>query len=143
MSVDRRLATLIGTVMLLSIMAAPAGATIEGVGDPLNLVPSCFLGAPTPSADADTPFHVGHGWIVEPSGERHKVGQWTFDLWVDGVLQRSKLDVSTNGQPHGEFLERRYISNFDSGLPVGTYTFVGVWTIPDDTYVCERDITFD
>jgi hypothetical protein len=142
MSIGRRLFALIGAVALLFVVASPAGAAIDRVGDPLNLVPTCFFGAETPSADADAPFHVGHGFGLDP-GDNKKIGHWTFDLWVDGVKQYSKLDVSAIGQPEGSFLERRYISNFSNGLPAGVHSFVGIWTSPDGSDVCERDITFD
>ena len=130
MTFGRGTMALIASAALVVVVASPAGAAIDRVGDPLNLVPGCFFGAEVPAQEADEPFHVGHGFVVDP-GVHTQIGHWTFDLWVDDAKQRSKLDVSAINPAEGEFLERRYISNFPVGLPAGDHTFRAVWTTQD------------
>lgn len=59
-----------------------------------------------------------------------------FDLYLDGVLQPSTVDVDLNGGSLGKL----HLTNYPSGLPAGTYTFVGLNTI-DGVVVLTRTAT--
>jgi hypothetical protein len=84
-----------------------------------------IFGGPATFA-ADTPFHVEHGI----SCARPDVGdcinaQTHFDLYVDGALQPSTVDIDNLG----DSLLKSNLTNYPMGLPAGTYTFTGVFVL--------------
>ena len=90
---------------------------------------------------ADAPFHIEHGFSCGEGDNACKQDQLTanadFDLYLDGVLQPSTVDVDRD--PDGS-KSRLHLTNYPSGLPAGTYTFDGVWSL-NGTIVQERTKT--
>lgn len=141
-----------GEISRLTQIATPtpslSPSPLESVGEPLILL-GCFEDppwGPEPPA-AGEPFHVIHGWRNDP-GVATKIGQYTFDLLVDGVKQQSVLVMQAQEPPgspaeDGQFLAKAYLTNFPDGL-TGDHTLTGVWTNPwDDPYTCEYELSFD
>jgi hypothetical protein len=141
-----------GEISRLTQIATPtpslSPSSLESVGEPLVLL-GCFEDppwGPEPPA-AGEPFHVIHGWLIDP-GVADKIGQFTFELLVDGVKQQSVLVMQALEPPaspaeNGEFLAKWYLTNFPDGLS-GDHTLTGVWTNPwDDPYTCEYELSFD
>jgi hypothetical protein len=118
-----------------AVAAMPAAANQnERVGVRIDLL------ADTPTEiEAETPFHVAHGWWMFPSRQQapepvaapQAPGKSGFRLEIDGVAQQ--LDfvdrwVDIERKHAGlQFLGRLWVFNFPSGLPAGTYTFTAVW----------------
>lgn len=105
------------------VAAVPAVAAEPPVGAQINLV----AGTPT-TFDADTPFHVLHGWGLVP-GDVQAVGIADFTLDVDGVDQGagSLQNTATAG---GLAVVKLKLFNFEDGLPAGTHVLTGHWTLP-------------
>ena len=62
-----------------------------------------------------------------------------FDLYLDGALQRSTVDVENS--PSGWV--KLNLTNYPAGLSAGRHTFVGVWISDGDVYsVMSARITF-
>ena len=120
----RRLLAIAGCLAALLVIALPAEANNKPTtGAQLGLGPL----APTTFA-ADTPFYIEAGFVCD-LGDGNCFSEEInanagFDLYLDGVLQQSTVDVDRIGG----FLGRLYLTNYPSGLPAGTYTFVGVNT---------------
>ena len=118
----RRLFVLVGCVAAVLLVALPATANNKPTtGTRIGLF------APPATFAADTPFFVEHGFACELGDGVCLGGQISarssFTLSVDGVLQASTVDVNNAGG----VLTKLYLTNFPSGLPAGTHTFVGVW----------------
>jgi len=115
----------VGCVAAVLVVALPASANNKPTtGARLGLGPS----APSTFA-ANTPFHMEAGFVCG-LGEGTCLGNQIsanagFDLYLDGVLQPSTVDVD---RIEGD-LGKLYLTNYASGLPAGTYTFVGVNTL--------------
>jgi hypothetical protein len=116
----RRLAVLLGCLAALLVVALPATA---------NQKPTTgtriALGNPPATFPANTPFHIEHGFTCELADANCMAEQISdrgdFDLFLDGVLQRSTVDVDViDGS-----IRKLRLTNYPSGLPGGTYTFVG------------------
>jgi len=88
--------------------------------------------------DANTPFHVAHGWdyptiMGTATLNGGAPGRHYFTLKVDGVdrqfsfLERTVL----NNIEWGDYLWRYYLTiwvfNFPDGFDVGSHTFTGQW----------------
>ena len=121
----RRYLVLAGCVAALLVVALPAAANDKPTtGTRIALGP---LG-PTTFA-ANTPFHIEHGFVCDVGNAeclREQISANAgFDLYLDGVLQPSTVDVDLNGGA----LSKLYLTNYPSGLPAGTHTFVGVNTL--------------
>ena len=124
----RRLVPLIALVGALLVVAAPASASdISPTGTPLYFTDTTFA--------ANMPFYVEHGFVCNPGPDFHAdcqyFGTGTFSLYVDGVLQPSTKIVTLVPDQYGVFgvLSELWLTNFPNGLPAGTYTFMGVWTL--------------
>jgi len=90
---------------------------------------------PPPTFPADTPFYVEHGSFCDPT-----VGDTAadcmnanthFDLYLDGNLQPSKVDIENS--PAGWV--KLNLSNYGAGLTAGRHTFVGVWVQSGSPYL--------
>lgn len=120
-----RLLLFVGCVAAVLVVALPAAANNKPTaGTPIPLGP---LG-PT-SFPANTPFHIEHGFECA-LGDANCIAEQIsanagFDLSLDGVLQESTVDVDVIDGA----IVRRHLTNYPSGLPAGTYTFVGVHTL--------------
>jgi hypothetical protein len=112
--------------VLVLVVAAPVSAREGGqgaVGERINILfqdPTTF--------DANTPFHVFHGFAVEPSADLSPVGRYTFRLEVDGVDQ-GKGQLVNEALP-SEAISRRWLFNFQDGLPAGDHLLEGRWYEP-------------
>ena len=113
----------VGVILVLAVAALPATAEEMPEGPRIDLV----FGATT-QFPADSPFHVIHGWGLDPS-QTVAVGQADFRLEVDGIDQgRGSLQNSVIGDGGG--LVRLWLYNFHNGLPQGPHTLVGRWFLP-------------
>jgi hypothetical protein len=76
---------------------------------------------------ADTPFYIEHGSACEAAAGDSAAdcmnADTHFDLYVDGSLQPSKVDIENS--PAGWI--KLNLTNYPAGLPAGRHTFVGVW----------------
>ena len=132
----RRFLAIAGCIAAVLVAALPAAANNKPTtGAPIPLGP---LG-PTSFA-ADTPFHIEHGFtcdLGDASCIKDQIsGNADFDLYLDGVLQPSTVDVDLIDGVLG----KRHLTNYPSGLPAGTYTFVGVHSL-NGTVVLTRTKT--
>jgi hypothetical protein len=82
-----------------------------------------IFGGPTTFA-ADTPFHIEHGLMCARPGVSACTNAAShFDLYLDGVLQPSTVDIDNLG----DSLLKSNLTNYPTGLPAGSHTFVGVF----------------
>lgn len=129
----------VGFVAAALVVALPAAANNKPTtGTPLPLGP---LGPTT--FPANSPFHIKHGFTCE-LGDANCIAEQIsanagFDLYLDGVLQPSTVDVDVIDGVLGKL----YLTNYPSGLPAGTYTFVGVHTLDGTAVLTQtKTITF-
>jgi len=116
----------VGCVAAVLAVALPAAANDRpSTGTPIPLGP---LGPTT--FPANTPFYIEHGFVCDLGDAaciREQISANAgFDLYLEGVLQPSKVDVDRRD---GGTLSKLYLTNYPSGLPAGTYTFVGINTL--------------
>jgi hypothetical protein len=120
----RRFLALVGCSAALLVTALPATAN-----DKPTTGSQIRLSAPPATFPAATPFFIegGSACNVPNVGDLNDCMNATsyFDLYLDGVLQQSTVDVDLIKTPVGFFLARRYLTNYPSGLPAGSHTFVG------------------
>jgi hypothetical protein len=134
-----RFFVLAGCIAAVLVVALPATANNKPTTGPrLGLSPL----APTTFA-ANSPFHIEAGFTCELADAPCMAGQISanagFDLYLDGVLQPSTVDVDLVDGVLGKL----YLTNYPSGLPAGTYTFVGVNTQDGITVLTRtKTITF-
>ena len=135
----RRLALLVGCVAAVLVVALPASANNKPTtGARLGFSPL----APT-TYPANTPFYIEAGFACDLGDGRCLADQISgtagFDLYLDGVLQPSTVDVDRIDGA----LTKLYLTNYPSGLPAGTYTFVGL-NLQDGavTFTRTKTITF-
>jgi hypothetical protein len=106
------------------VMAAPAAANSKPTTGP-----RISLDGPPAEFDANAPFYVRHGFACDKADASCISalinGTSGFDLYVDGVLQKSSVVVDVGDG----FINKRYLTNFPNGLPAGDHTFVGVWSV--------------
>lgn len=123
--IRRVLLVLAGCSAAVLVAALPAAANSKpatGTRISLNAPPATF--------PANSPFHIEHGFTCD-LGDGSCIGdqisaEGDFDLYLDGALQPSSVDVNRiDGGVIGKF----QLTNYGSGLPAGTYTFVGVNTM--------------
>jgi hypothetical protein len=82
-----------------------------------------IFGGPATFA-ADTPFYIEHGFdCTRPDVSGCTNAQTHFDLYLDGVLQPSTVDIDNLG----DSLLKSNLTNYPTGLPAGTHTFIGVF----------------
>ena len=119
-----RLLLILGCVAAVFVVALPAAANNKpSSGAPVPLGP---LGPTT--FPANTPFHINGGFVCElgdgPCMADEISANAGFDLYLDGVLQPSTVEVDRVGGT----LSKLHVTNYPDGLPAGTYTFVGINT---------------
>lgn len=142
----RRIGLLAALAACVALAASPASAAAPApVGDQLSLLACLDSGSIDPQP-ANTAFHVLHGWGLNP-GEIEDLGQYRFDLSINGEDYRGKLIVETTKDPDApSTMSRRYLYNFPDGLSAGTYTFHAVWSVPEtspfDGIDCTLEIEF-
>lgn len=118
----RRFLVVVGCLVAMLVAVAPAAANNKPTT-------GTRIGLYTPPATfpANTAFYIEHGWACE-LGDGVCLGEQIsahsdFVLTVDGVVQPSTVDVdNVDG-----ILGKLRLTNFPSGLPAGTHTFVGTW----------------
>jgi hypothetical protein len=98
-----------------------------------------IFGGPATFA-ANTPFHIEHGLLcARPDVSDCTNAQSHFDLYLDGVLQPSTVDIDNLG----DFLLKENLTNYPTGLPAGSHTFVGVFISNGTVFgTVTRTITF-
>lgn len=139
----RRVGLIAVLAACVALLAPPASAAPQAAaGDQLWLLDSCFTGVIDPQP-ADTAFHVLHGWSVNPA-DSDDIGQFRFDLSIDGEEYKGKLIVETTKDPDAlGMMSRRYLYNFPDGLSAGTYTFHAVWSVPESSPIDGIDCTLE
>jgi hypothetical protein len=111
------------------VMAAPVAAnSVPTTGTRINLfdAPATF-----PSGTA---FYIEHGTFCEPAVDSASVcmsADTHFDLYLDGALQPSTVDVENSSSG---WLKLN-LTNYPAGLPAGRHTFVGVWVSAGAVYL--------
>jgi hypothetical protein len=134
----RRIVVLVGCIAAVLAVALPATANNK----PTPGTRISMYGPPTGTFPANSPFYIEHGWACELTDRQcmsEQIGKGDFDLYLDGVLQPSKIDVDVVDG----VISKLHLTTYASGLPAGTYTFTGVWTL--DGVVSQtftRTITF-
>jgi len=113
-------------LVCLAALAAAAAAPVAANSVPTTGTRINLFAAPA-TFPAGTPFYVEHGTGCEPSAG-DKISDCLnpdthFDLYLDGVLQPSSLDIENSP---GTSLKLN-LTNYPDGLPAGRHTFVGVW----------------
>ena len=73
---------------------------------------------------ADTPFHIVHGWRMDPAEEEPEL--FKFQLEVDGVYREEDF-IETKPVETG--VARRFVFNFPEGMK-GINVFTGHWLAP-------------
>jgi hypothetical protein len=94
--------------------------------------PGLSVTVPVSTFPANTPFHFDEGFATAPPfappdtnlGMGLDAGTH-FDLSLDGVAQRSQVDIEHVGGASGWF--KGNLTNYPVGLPAGSHTFVGVF----------------
>ena len=136
----QRLALLLSLAAAMLVATAPATANSKPTtGQRINL-----FAPPEPATfPANTPFYIEHGYICDLNDvgciKTQISALSTFSLYVDGVLQRSTVDVDVaNGT-----ISKRYLTNFPAGLPAGVHTFDGVFDLNGFVSDLPATITFN
>lgn len=82
---------------------------------------------PPTTFPANTPFYIEHGSACEAAAGDTAADCMNaathFDLYLDGTLQPSKVDIENS--PEGWI--KLNLTNYPDGLTAGRHTFVGVW----------------
>ncbi len=124
----RRVGIVMAVTALVAVLGAtvPAGAAPAPAGDRINVL----VGDPTVYA-AGTPFHVLHGWGLDPAVNK-PVGRYGFELTLDGEsLGRGRaVTERVDDGAGGTNLSKRWLYNFPAGLSAGDHEFVGTWYAP-------------
>ena len=116
----RRVLVLVGCIAAVLVTAVPATANNN---KPTTGTKISIFGGPATFA-ADTPFHIEHGLLCAlPDVSDCTNAQSHFDLYLDGVLQPSTVDIDNLG----DSLLKENLTNYPTGLPAGSHTFVGVF----------------
>ena len=114
-----------------TLLASLAAALVSVLPATANSKPTTgtriALGNPPATFAAGAVFYVEHGFACALGDAECTADQISanggFDLYVDGVLQPSKIDVEVGDGGITKF----HLTNFASGLSAGTHTFVGLW----------------
>jgi hypothetical protein len=111
------------------VMAAPVAAnSVPTTGTRISLfaAPATF-----PSGTA---FYVEQGSACEPSVDSASLcmsADTHFDLYLDGALQTSTVDIENSPDAWIKF----NLTNYPAGLSAGRHTFVGVWVAGGSVYM--------
>jgi hypothetical protein len=130
-----RLAALAASIVAL--VASPPGARAEGL--PTTGARIALFAAPA-TFPANAPFYLAHGFTCEDGKDSCLSGLTHFDLYVDGVRQRSAPNMTFASD--GTLLSKLDVSDFPSGLSAGTHALRGVWYWLG-SFVQERTVTID
>ena len=119
----RFLLVMVCLAALLAVASPVAANNKPTTGDRINL-----LAPPTTlTFAAGTPFYIEHGFGCDTTiGDNASTcmhASTHFDLYLDGVAQRSTVDIDNVPT----FYLKRNLTNYPAGLPAGIHTFVGVW----------------
>jgi len=114
------LAASVAVLLSAALPAAANNVPTTGVRLNLNVAPTTF--------QANSPFYIEHGFacdLGDPPCMWDQIGRGRFLLYVDSVLQESKVDVDTN--PQRRVISKLWLTNFPTGLPAGEHVFVREW----------------
>ena len=118
-------------ILFLLLIAVPVTARIEEpVGGQIDILQG------TPNAyDADAPFHITHGWEINPRDGYQ--GKMDFELYFDGKFRNEDYKYRTVGPSDDtEYVKLLWVHNFPEGMR-GLHTFTGIWYAPC-SYAKER-----
>jgi hypothetical protein len=125
----RFLLLLISFAALVAAASPVAANSVPTTGTRISLfdAPATF--------PANTPFYVEHGTGCDLTAGDKVSGCMNadthFDLYVDGVLQPSAVDIENS--PAGWV--KLNLTNYPAGLPAGRHTFAGVWVAGGEVYL--------
>jgi len=107
----------------LLVAASPVSANNKPTtGDRINL-----LSSPPATFVAGAPFYIEHGFGCDTTtGDKVSDcmnAKTHFDLSLDGVAQRSTVDIDNSPTLY----VKRNLTNYPTGLSAGPHTFVGVF----------------
>jgi hypothetical protein len=126
----RRFLFLVISIAALLVAASPVAANSK----PTTGTPISLFAAPA-TYPAGTPFYIEHGGACDTSvGDRVSDcmnASSHFDLYLDGVLQSSTVDIENSPT----LAVKLNLTNYPAGLPVGSHTFVGVWILNGSEYL--------
>ena len=100
----------------LQMVYLPIVSQQQRVGDRLFIYDSGSQTFP-----ADTPFHIVHGWRMDPAEEEPEL--FKFQLEVDGVYREEDF-IETKPVENG--VDRLFVFNFPEGK-TGIHVFTGQW----------------
>jgi hypothetical protein len=126
----RRFVILLACFAVLLVTASPVAANNKPTtGDKIDLL------APPATFPAGAPFFIEHGTgcdvIVYGDLPAYCMYAGTyFDLYLDGVLQKSSVDVD-NARP---YYVKHYLTNYPDGLAPGSHEFCGDFYFLGDQY---------
>jgi hypothetical protein len=103
----------------LYMVYMPIVSQLQRVGEHLFIY---YSGAQT--FPADTPFHIVHGWRMDPVEEEPEL--FKFQLEVDGVYREEDF-IETKPVETG--VDRLFVFNFSEGM-TGFHIFTGHWFAP-------------
>ena len=118
----RRFLILAACFAALLVAASPVAAnSVPRTGERISLF------SPPATFTAGTPFFINHGSACsttdgDKASDCMNAGTH-FDLYLDGVRQRSFVDVENSPT----FKTKLNLTNYPAGLAPGTHTFCGNW----------------
>jgi hypothetical protein len=126
----RRFLFLVICIAAMVVAASPVAAnSMPTTGTRISLfaAPATF--------PADAPFYIEHGSACDPSAGDSAAdcmaADTHFDLYLDGALQPSTVDIENS--PTGWV--KLNLTNYPAGLPPGRHTFAGVWVAGGSVYL--------
>jgi hypothetical protein len=122
-------------LLLISIAALVAAASpVAANSVPTTGTRIILFDAPA-TFPADAPFYIEHGSVCDPSAGDTAAdcmaADTHFDLYLDGTLQPSTVDIENASSGWGKL----NLTNYPAGLPAGRHTFAGVWIAGGDAYL--------
>jgi len=136
---QRRFVILVACLAALLVAASPVAANNKPTtGDKIDLL------APPTTFPAGAPFFIEHGigCDIVLYGDLPAYCMYAgthFDLYLDGVRQRSSVDVD-NERP---YYVKHYLTNYPDGLPPGKHTFCGYFFFLVDVWTYDTCVEID
>ena len=131
------LAAIAAAAITMTVPALADTGGWESIGPRLSLV----INPPT-TWTANTPFHTESGFgCLQSDGISTCADAGTHvDLYVDGVLQTSRVDIDNSVSDGVHVLFRRDVTSFPAGLSAGTHTFVADFYLDGTLLFTQTDV---
>lgn len=128
----KRLLTLALVCLALTLAGTASAAKPEPVGDRLSIFDSGSQEWP-----AGTPFHIMHGWQIDPS-DGYPISRFWFEMEIDGDAAEPDYIERVYVRGEDEPLRQRSVFNFPEGM-TGYHEFNGHWFAPCG-YAVDHDL---